>query len=125
MARAAKAAQPIAQGGRRQNAGDFRLPLGKHLVQGRRKQGLGSGLSSKVPIPIEVAGVAIKILAAAELQRIDENADDAGRFGAGAGLGGTANQLLVSLVQAPHGGYEMERPGADLDAPLSQLGTGA
>jgi hypothetical protein len=91
MAWATKAAQPIAQGGRRQNAGEFRLPLRKHLAQGRGKQGLGSGLSSQMAIAIEVAGVAIEIFAAAKLQRIDENADDDRRIAAGAGLGGTAN----------------------------------
>jgi hypothetical protein len=91
MARAAKAAQAIAQGGRRQNAGDFRLPLGKHLAQRRGKQGLGSGLSSQIPISIEVAWVAIEIFVAAKLQRIDENADYDARNAIGARLGCPAN----------------------------------
>jgi hypothetical protein len=73
------------------------------------------------PIGSQIAGVAIKVLSRAELERVHVDAHHHQRLGAPTGLAGPANQLAMALVQGAHGGHVVHRPLL-ASSPGTQLG---
>ena len=126
MARPAAAAEPRRQGVGRLEPGELGRAAGVDLGRAGGEQGIGARCRSQLGIGLQVAGVAIEVLGRAELERIDEDAQQHLTAPRGAGPVRQGNKGLVALVQPTHGWHELERARRALPAlaPLAQLGGG-
>ena len=125
MAGAGAAAQFPLQAGRHPDGGGGLRATGIDGGDGGGEQGLGAGSGRQGRIAVQIAGVALEILPRAELQRIDEHADQYAGPGALQRFGGPADQLLVPRMQGAHRGHEMEARSRVLAPPGMQVGGGA
>ena len=125
MARSRAATQlPLQRNGRQ----DARTTLRAVGIDDRElwcEQSLGAGLSSQLPVALQITGIALEVLPGAELQRVHEDAEQHPRAPTGQRVRRAPQQRLVPPMQGPHGGNEMERPIRLQMAPAQQLGSGA
>ena len=75
MARPAAAAEPRPQGVGRLQPGELGRAVRVDLGHAGGEQGIGACCRSQLGIGLQLAGVAIEVLGRAELERIDEDAE--------------------------------------------------
>ena len=86
MARPAAATQPRHQGVGRLEPGELGRAAWIDLGRTGGEQGIGARCRSQLGVGLQVAGVAIEVLGRAELERIDEDAQQHLAAASGAGL---------------------------------------
>ena len=126
MARPAAATEPRHQGVRRLDPAELGRAAWIDLGRAGGEQGIGARCRGQLGIGLQVAGIALEVFGRAELERIDEDAEQHLAAMGGAGPVRQGHEGLMALMQPAHGRHELKRARRMLPAlaPLAQLGGG-